>query len=114
MPRALRIEYPGAIYDVMNRGDLDHKRFLARNTSNRRNNARAGCEWTGDSENWAFPKTARHTGSPGLMWPTGSRIIPNNPTTNPTSSCVRSKERLLHAGKKNAPGLETTPRVTNY
>ena len=37
MPRALRIEYPGAIYHVMNRGDrrepifrddLDHKRFL--------------------------------------------------------------------------------------
>ncbi len=38
MPRALRIEYPGAIYHVMNRGDrrepifrddFDHKRFLA-------------------------------------------------------------------------------------
>ncbi len=38
MPRQLRIEYPGAIYHVMNRGDrrepifcddLDHKRFLA-------------------------------------------------------------------------------------
>lgn len=38
MPRALRIQYPGAIYHVMNRGDrrepifrddLDHKRFLA-------------------------------------------------------------------------------------
>jgi REP element-mobilizing transposase RayT len=38
MPRALRIEYPGAIYHVMNRGDrrepifhddTDHKRFLA-------------------------------------------------------------------------------------
>ena len=38
MPRALRIEYPGAIYHVMNRGDRrepilrddwDHKRFLA-------------------------------------------------------------------------------------
>jgi len=38
MPRALRIEYPGAIYHVMNRGDhrepifrddLDHTRFLA-------------------------------------------------------------------------------------
>jgi putative transposase len=37
MPRALRIEYPGAIYHVMNRGDrrepifrddLDHKKFL--------------------------------------------------------------------------------------
>jgi REP element-mobilizing transposase RayT len=37
MPRALRIEYPGAIYHVLNRGDrrepifrddLDHKRFL--------------------------------------------------------------------------------------
>ena len=37
MPRALRIEYPGAIYHLMNRGDrrepifrddLDHKRFL--------------------------------------------------------------------------------------
>jgi REP element-mobilizing transposase RayT len=38
MPRQLRIEYPGAVYHVMNRGDrrepifcddLDHKRFLA-------------------------------------------------------------------------------------
>ena len=38
MPRALRIEYPGAIYHVMNRGDrrepifnddLDRKRFVA-------------------------------------------------------------------------------------
>ena len=38
MPRALRIEYPGAIYHVMNRGDrreaifrddLDHRKFLA-------------------------------------------------------------------------------------
>ena len=38
MPRALRIEYPGAIYHVMNRGDrrepifrddLDHEKFLA-------------------------------------------------------------------------------------
>lgn len=38
MPRALRIEYPGAIYHVLNRGDrrepifhddLDHQRFLA-------------------------------------------------------------------------------------
>lgn len=37
MPRALRIEYPGAIYHVMNRGDrrepifrddLDHRKFL--------------------------------------------------------------------------------------
>ena len=37
MPRALRIEYPGAIYHVVNRGDrrepifrddLDHQRFL--------------------------------------------------------------------------------------
>ena len=37
MPRALRIEYPGAIYHVMNRGDrrepnfrddLDHQRLL--------------------------------------------------------------------------------------
>lgn len=37
MPRALRIQYPGAIYHVMKRGDrrelifrgdLDHKRFL--------------------------------------------------------------------------------------
>ena len=37
MPRALRIQYPGAIYHVMNRGDrrepifrddLDHKKFL--------------------------------------------------------------------------------------
>jgi len=37
MPRPLRIEYPGAIYHVMNRGDrrepifrddLDHQRFL--------------------------------------------------------------------------------------
>jgi REP element-mobilizing transposase RayT len=37
MPRALRIEYPGAIYHVMNRGDrrepiflddVDHKKFL--------------------------------------------------------------------------------------
>ncbi len=38
MPRALRIQYPGAIYHIMNRGDrrepifrddLDHNRFLA-------------------------------------------------------------------------------------
>lgn len=37
MPRQLRIEYPGAIYHVMNRGDrreaiflddMDHRRFL--------------------------------------------------------------------------------------
>jgi REP element-mobilizing transposase RayT len=37
MPRALRIEYPGAIYHVMNRGDrrepifrddVDHEKFL--------------------------------------------------------------------------------------
>ena len=37
MPRKLRVEYPGAIYHVMNRGDrrepifkddVDHRRFL--------------------------------------------------------------------------------------
>jgi hypothetical protein len=34
MPRALRIEYPGAIYHVINRGD--HREPIFRDDSNRR------------------------------------------------------------------------------
>ena len=30
------------------------------------------------------------------MWPTGSPITPNNPTTNSISFCVKSKERPLY------------------
>ena len=63
MPRALRIEYPGAIYHVMNRGDrrgpifrddLDHKRFVA--------TLAKVCTKT----DWQFTRSASCTASPRI------------------------------------------------